>query len=436
MPRHVAGAVVLLMLFFASAVSCRRSVDPSAPPDARRPVLKHEAELAADRSDRIARGEVVANPTPVVEAEREQLERLRRPPPPAAPPGSIRADLLLIDDAVLTVDEVLYPLRDAIDEARRTRTARGFVEQVERLVRDQVRGEIGRQLIYAKALSGLSDPQKEQLDKSVQHDIEARVTSEFGGSEARLRAHLEEHGLTLEKYREAVKRELVVRTYTREMLLPQVQVRREELLRHYRENLPQYSTPEARELLLIELPFAAFAPQGAAWESLSETARAPAKLEAMRRARAAHGALRARPFDEVAREFSRGRHAEAGGAWGLIAQPLQPPYDEVSRRIFSMQPGAVSEPIETPDGWYIVGCGGIEAGSVRSFEQVQEEIRKELEERRFNRIANEYVLKLAAKATIVSLDAFIRTAVERVAAGDWPRGGDRPHPPAPAGASP
>jgi len=57
---------------------------------------------------------------------------------------------------------------------------------------------------------------------------------------------------------------------------------------------------------------------------------------------------------------------------------------------------------------------------------VQDEIRAEIMERRFNKLSMEYVLKLAGNATISSLDAFVSAAVQRadkltaVAAGRSP----------------
>ncbi|MFQ5806927.1 MAG: peptidyl-prolyl cis-trans isomerase [Phycisphaerae bacterium] len=399
------------------AVSCRSGArTPPPPPDARRPVLRTEAELSTGRAEGIRRGEVVLTEAPVVEAE-------QRPAPPPRPipirrsKDSICSDILMVNDSALTVAEVLYPLREWIEQTRATQTARGFVEQLRRRVRDHVRQEIGSLLVYEEALSDLGDPQLAALDEAVAREVDGRVSRDFGDSMARLENHLQRHGLTMEGFRELIKRRLVVSSYTREMLTPQIRIRRDELLAYYRRNLKRYCTEETRELLMIEMPFDQFLPAGVTWQTASKATRDRTKSQALRRIRAAHDALAQRDFREVAREYSHGVHAGDGGSWGQIGQPLQPPYDEPSRKIFELEEGQYSEPIETATGWYIVQCGEIDPATKTPFADVQEEIRVQLEDRRFAKLAGDYIFRLAERATISDLNAFINSAVERAVAG-------------------
>lgn len=408
-------AIVVLPL--SSCRSGKGESDPLPPPDARRPVLKSEAELAATRTEQVRTGEVVPTETPVVEAEK------RPPPPPPRPPrivpskNSIRSDILIVNESVLSVADVLYPLREWIEQTRSAQTARGFVEQLTQRLRDDVRNEIGRLLVYEEALAEVPENAREQLDAAVAREVDARVSREFGGSTARFENHLERHGLTMEQYRESFKRRMLVSSYTREMLTPQIVIRRDELLAHYRANINSYSTAETRELLLIALPFERFLPAGATWETASQSARDQAKLQALRQARAAHAALEQREFADVAREYSRGIRAADGGYWGPIGEPLRAPYDELSGMIFRFSEGQTSEPIETETGWYIVRCGAIRHATQSSFLDVQDQIRTELENERFATLAGDYIVRLAERAAISDLSAFINAAVERAIIG-------------------
>lgn len=416
----------------------RKPKPPPPPPDAARPVLKHEAELAAERADRIRRGKVVVNPTPELRAESRPS---RRPVRLAPRPGraSIRPDVLLVNETALSVPEVLYPLREPLEAAQQTLRGVKLRQRVEALVRDAVRSEIGRLLVYDKAMAELGEPQKEMLKTFVDQEVRQRVDREFGGSMARFEAHLAYYGLTLEQYRTAVQRALVVRDYTRETLMPRVQIRRGELLAAYRARMDRYSTPEARELLLIAAPFESFVPAGTRYARLSPEAQAAARLRALRHIRQAYQALKTRPFADVAREFSRGPHAADGGSWGMIGKPLaKPPYDALSRRIFEMNTGQYTEPIETPVGYFIVGCGRVRPASTQPFEQVQDQLAAELQDERFNRLAARYIGRLADEATISSLDGFIASATDAVVSRRWPPGAAgappaRSGPPAPGG---
>lgn len=399
-----------------------RSAQPDSsgpPPDVRRPVLRSQAELAAERERLIETGQVVPAAAPTF-ASQQPVPAASAPAPLVGGAASISGDILLVNNSVLTAAEVLYLLRDEITEARQTLTPRRFVERLENWVREVVQQEIGILLVYERATAGLDDSRRQALDKAVERELDGILNNQFGGSSARLTSHLERYGLTLDAFRERLRRQLVVSSYTREIIAPRVQLRRDELLRRYRENEARYTTPETRELLMIEAPFERFLPPGVDWQHASSDERTRARLAAVRHIRAAAEALKQRPFQEVAREMSRGLHAADGGSWGLIGAPLQPPFDQASRWIFEHGPGQPSEPIETAAGWCIVACGEIRPAARLSFEQVQDELRQELFRERFNRLAGEYMLKLARDAAISSLESFIRAVVRRASDPDWP----------------
>lgn len=389
------------------------------PPDARRPVLKSEAELAAERQDRLESGAVVATEPPRLESSRVAASASNNPLPPPIRPNrdSIRSDVLMVNKTAVTVAEVLYPMRDWIEETRANQTPRGFLEILRTRIQDQVRNEIGSILVFEKALSDIPEERRKQLDEFVTRELDQRISQNFGDSRARFEQHLKQYGLTLEQAREMVKRRMMVSSYSREILAPQLHVRRDELLEYYRRNQSRYTTAATRELRLISAPFAKFLPDDIRWDSASEAAQSRAKLQALRHIRSAHEALAERDFADVAGEYSKDAQAGNGGSWGRIGAPLRAPLDVVSSRVFEMQAGQYTEPIETADGWYIAQCGEIVEAAVRPFTDVQEEIREELENARFGKLAGEYIYKLAERATITDLSGFIEHAVERAFLG-------------------
>lgn len=336
--------------------------------------------------------------------------------------GTIASDVLTVNDTTLAAVEVLYPLWPRLEEVRRRQTPEGFLESARRMIRTQIQQDVGSILIYAEAMSKLEDRHKEALKQAVDQARARRVQVEFGGSSAKLERELKRRGLTLEQYNARLQRDLVVRDYARERLDPQVTLSRDDLLSYYERNLARFRSPATREFRLIEAPFDKFLPDGTTWDSASENVRNQARLKALRHIRTAAETLKVHPFEEVAREYSRGLHAEQGGSWGQIGKPLQPPYDDLSRLIFEYTENQTSEPIETPRGWYIVQCGRIEPERSVSFSDAQEEIRKALSEERFNTLANAFIQRLAAKATISNIEEFtaaaLRLAESRTARSD------------------
>lgn len=344
-------------------------------------------------------------------------------------PAAIVVDVLIVDGDSLTVDEFLYPLRQEILERRRTQTARGFAEWLGEELRTQLRREVGSLLLFREAMSPLGDEQKKAVDQFVDKRIDELVNARFGGVSARLDSDLARFGLKREQLRSSMKRGLIVGQYTRDKFLPQVRIRRDELLASYEQSVARLSTAGSRELWIIEAPYARFVADGASWNRADAAARDAARSAAAEHIRAAHAALTTQPFDAVAGAFSRGVHAAAGGLWGDIALPLMPPYDRATQRLFEMREGDVSEPIETDAGWCIVRCGRITAAQRPAFADVQARLRTDLETRRLNELIGEYVARKAERAAISPLDPFIATAVRRVL--QWPTDGGAAGPPTP-----
>lgn len=342
------------------------------------------------------------------------------PPLPVFVPGAIQNDLLLVNGHALSVPEVLYPLRHAVAAAKREHGGARLGDELAMIVAREVQQSVGLLLLYDRAWAELNDRQREMVDSAVNRELENRISRSFGGSRAAYNQHLSRYGLTYAQIRSQVRTAMVVRSYSRERIMPRVHVRRDELLAHYERNRHTLASPETRELFMIELPFEKFLPPGQSWDSASIGGQRQAKLAALRAARAASDELRTVSFEDVARRHSRGLFASEGGSWGAIGGPLNPPYDEVSRRIFSFSQGQVSEPVELPHGWVIVKCGRIESSVAPSFSEAQDAVREQLMEERFNQFSADYLTRLAEQASISDTRDFIMAATTRALEPGWP----------------
>ena len=341
---------------------------------------------------------------------------------PVSPPlrpgaDSIGPDILMVDNAVLTVAEILYPLRTRIEKER---GGADFRAELPRWLHDETQQQVGTLLLYAEATRAFDEDKRKAVKAYVDQQLHDRVVREFEGSTAKLEKHLAHYGLTLEQYRKAFERALVAQQFARDRFLPAVHVRRAELAAYYERNRTRYYHAETRELWLIDVPFAPLLPAGVSWDAATAEQRAAAQQQAREQIAKAHAALATRSFEDVAREFSRGLHAEDGGAWGPIGRALQPPYDEVTGRIFRFTEGQVSEPLETAVSACLVRCGKIVPEQQRSFADVQEDLKAELIEQRVNELSNQHMIELARKASISSLESFLRAALVRATDPNWP----------------
>lgn len=79
-------------------------------------------------------------------------------------------------------------------------------------------------------------------------------------------------------------------------------------------------------------------------------------------------------FATLARQYSEGPTKDSGGDLGFFSQGrMVKPFDEV---VFSMQPGAVSDPVRTSFGFHIIKLEEIRPARTRSFEEVKGELAK------------------------------------------------------------
>jgi len=165
----------------------------------------------------------------------------------------------------------------------------------------------------------------------------------------------------------------------------EVKITEEELQKYYQENSDKFYVEEKRRAshILIRVP-----PD--AGEEIKKEARE--KLQKIKQ-KLKEGVS----FAELAREYSEDKvSAEKGGDLGYFS------YDEMvpdfSKAVFSLKEvGDVSEIVETPYGLHLIKLTGIKPAYQKSFEEVKEEIKKELLEEKKNRLARKEIEKVREK---------------------------------------
>ena len=150
----------------------------------------------------------------------------------------------------------------------------------------------------------------------------------------------------------------------------------------YDEQAEKYSSAEQREVahILVEVP-------ADASDAVRKAAEARAnKLAADARAPGADFAALARANSDDA-----GSKA-SGGSLGWLAKGGMPgAFDDA---VFAMQAGEVRGPVKTDFGWHVIKLNAVRGGDKRAFEDVREELARELQESGRERAFNELTGKL------------------------------------------
>lgn len=206
------------------------------------------------------------------------------------------------------------------------------------------------------------------------------------------------------------------------ILQSQIDVSEQELREHYQANQDRYAGREERVAAHILL-------------EVDTDAGPNAEEEALEEARALRDRLKeGADFAELARQYSDDAgSAEQGGRLGPITRGSM--VEAFEKALFGLErEGAISEPVRTPYGYHLIRLIDVRKGESHSFEQVRDEIERDIRRRRAERLFYDRVellrntayeqpgsLEPAAEATgleIRQTDWFSRGRGEGIAANE------------------
>ena len=163
-----------------------------------------------------------------------------------------------------------------------------------------------------------------------------------------------------------------------------VRIPEEELKKYYEEHRDLFTRPEqrrARHILIKVAPDASPAQQEAARKKAAELAA---------RARAGED------FAQLAKQYSDDPGSKkVGGELGWFSRGRMVP--EFEQAVFSMSPGAISDPVKTPYGWHVIQLEEVREAGVRPFEEVRGQIESQLRFPRLREEAKKVAAELRAK---------------------------------------
>ncbi|MDX1514502.1 MAG: SurA N-terminal domain-containing protein [Gammaproteobacteria bacterium] len=155
-----------------------------------------------------------------------------------------------------------------------------------------------------------------------------------------------------------------------------------ELRRMYESRQASFVTPEQREMSHILVSVAPDAGQEVVEEARKRIDEIRDRIQA--------GAS----FEETAITHSEDPgSAHNGGKLGFIAKGIMDP--EFEKAAFALEKGAVSDPVKTRFGWHLITVTDIRAPKTRSFEEMKEQIRSEIQNEQADLIYSEQVERLA-----------------------------------------
>lgn len=239
---------------------------------------------------------------------------------------------------------------------------------------------IENELIYQKASKADSAVPEDQIESEFK-----RLKDGFP-SASEFESVLGETGVTEAELKAQLRRTLIVTRFVDREVLAGIEVADEEVRRYYDQNPGQMVRPEAVALsqIMVRVPPSA---------SQAQRAAARQKIEAiLKEVRAGED------FAKLARQHSEGPEAAAGGDAGLLIKGKGPP--AIEKVAFSLEPGTVSDIIESRLGLHIIKVGPRRPEGPIPFEEAKEAIRARLVAREREARIRAYVDRLKEQAKV------------------------------------
>ena len=197
---------------------------------------------------------------------------------------------------------------------------------------------------------------------------------------------LTKDGLTFEGYKQELRDQMLRQRLIRKEIRAKVVITEEEIGDYYRQHRDEYEGKEAVRLkqILVPVPVAAD-------DLIRKRAREVAQ-NALKRISGGES------FEAVAVQYAQGSAGAAGGDIGFVEKGSMLP--EVEKIALSLEIGAVSPVIETPQGFYIIQVVDKRGAGLKPITEVRYEIRTKLEDEKATKRFEQWIAELRAKSLV------------------------------------
>jgi peptidyl-prolyl cis-trans isomerase C len=312
---------------------------------------------------------------------------------------------ITVEDAVARVNGELLP-RSEFDQVMASNIAR-FEAQNQQPFDPRYRPQLQRQVLDGLITRELLEQEAESIGVEVSDDRVEEMLAQFKGQFPNDSAYLmalEQEGFTEEEFFSELRRQMVIEEVIQTRVYDEVSVTEEKMRSFYEDN-PQYfeisDQVEARHIILTT-------------EGITDEAALAAKREELAQIR--QEIVDGGDFATIARERSEGPSAANGGELGRFGRgQMVPAFEEAA---FSLEPGELSDIVETRFGYHILQVTDKVEGRTESFEEARDNIETFLLEQERNVAVQHYLADLKEEAEIEELIEI-----------------EMPAPPAPAGSN-
>ena len=292
--------------------------------------------------------------------------------------GAIQDAVARVNDREITATE----LKRVVDVLLATEPqAKLSPETLKKVTMNVLGSLISSELVYQAGMK----LEIKDLDKQVRENI-AQQKARLGG-EVPFEKELNSKGLTEKELSEALRKEIVINNFIAKTIDAKIYVSEEECKKYYDQNIGKFTQLEQVRVSHILIPTNATM-------SANEKKNAREQAEQLRM-----DLLKGRDgFIELAKKYSSAPDSKFGGDLGYLTREQMPP--SFGQAAFALQPGQVSEIVETRAGYDIIKMRDRRPAVITSFDQAKPQIEEYLKKQKRDLAVEEFVQKARSSSKV------------------------------------
>lgn len=297
----------------------------------------------------------------------------------------------MVDGTPILVADVLEPHAVNLAAAQAQLPEAKFRELREQLIRRELPRYIDETALMNAALAKLDNDKRAQLDQQLDEFFTQKlqeIQKQTGASTlAELEAKMQAQGTTLSNLRRAFGRQQLAAQSLQLHMPQQPSVSRAQLQAEYQKRIASYTQPAQVKWQQIWISYDRHGGKKAAFGVVEQ---AVAELKA------------GHDFASVARKYSDGVMAKDGGHWDWTQKGSLANAD-IERLLFELPVGEIGPVIPGDKAYQIVRVTERRPDRVTPFEEVQDELRKEIQAENESKVREEVVRRLKKNAVITTM---------------------------------
>lgn len=284
--------------------------------------------------------------------------------------------LAVVNDEIITDQDLQVVMAPIVAQYRTIYTGAELSEKVHQAREDFLNKLIEDRLVLSEA------KRKQVIVKEIEVDeMIAEVRNKFPNRELFIKA-LEDQGLTEKKLWARFKDQLMTQKYVNYEVRSKVSVSPGEVNDYYKQHESEFAQGDRVHLQQILIRV------GSRTEEEARTL-ADSLVSQLREGK---------PFEELAKAYSEGSEAKDGGQMGWIEKGQL--LGEIDEKVFSLEPGQVTEPIKSSLGFHIFKILGREKSAVKPIEEVRPDIQDAIFKGKLKKRLEAWVAQLKKNAYI------------------------------------